>query len=79
MVVQNERYDDWTPTIIQLKKLLLEYPDAVLRYHEREGLRTLRAVNSTAAQGNFLEVLNMALNGMYSPGSPALMLPYRMH
>ncbi len=64
MVVQNERYDDWTPTMITLKKLFIEYPQRVLHYHERPGtVRTPRACNSTAAQGNFLEVLNMALNG----------------
>ena len=64
-MVQNERYDDWTATLIQLKKLMNDYPKKVLRCHEKDGLHVPQAWNSSAAQGNFLEVLNMALNGMY--------------
>ena len=63
VVVQNERYDDWTPTLITLKKLFSEYHQRVVHYHERPGVRVPTGWNSTAAQGNFLEVLNMALNG----------------
>ena len=63
MVVQNERYDDWTPTVILLKKFFIEYPQRILHYHDRHDTNPVRAWNSTAAQGNFLEVLNMALNG----------------
>ena len=65
VVVQNERYDNWTPTIIQLKKLFNEYPESVLKYHHRPDIRVPGSHNSTAAQGNFIEVLNMALNGVY--------------
>jgi len=72
VVVQNEKYEDWTGTIIKLKSLFNEYPDRVLNYHKQR--RHLHddtgapsevpaAHNSTAAQGNLLEVLNMALNG----------------
>ncbi len=64
MVVQNERYEDWTPTVIELKRMFVEYPDRVLKYHNSEGLSVPEASNSSAAQGNFLQVLNMALNGM---------------
>ncbi|KAK2181162.1 hypothetical protein NP493_409g08019, partial [Ridgeia piscesae] len=71
VVVQNEKYEDWTGTIIKLKSLFNEYPDRVLNYHKQR--RHLHddsgapsevpaAHNSTAAQGNLLEVLNMALN-----------------
>ncbi len=66
MVVQNERYEDWTPTVIELKRMFVEYPDRVLKYHNSEGLSVPEASNSSAAQGNFLQVLNMALNGMSS-------------
>ena len=63
VVVQNERYEDWTPTLIELKKIFIEYPDRVLKYHQRESVHVPDAWNSTSAQGNFLQVLNMALNG----------------
>ncbi|XP_074643885.1 GATOR1 complex protein DEPDC5-like [Tubulanus polymorphus] len=60
VVVQNERYDDWSLTLIELKKLFVQYRKKVLQYHE--GVKMPRAWNSTAAQGNFLEVINMSLN-----------------
>lgn len=62
VAVQNERYDDWSSTIILLKKLFNEYQETVLKYHEKSSLNMPRAINSTASQGNFLEVLNMSLN-----------------
>ena len=63
--MQNERYDEWTSTLVQLRKLFTEYHTKVVEYHKRDGIEIPRAVNSTAAQGNFLEVLNMSLNGLY--------------
>ncbi|XP_064646189.1 GATOR1 complex protein DEPDC5-like [Lineus longissimus] len=62
VVVQNERYDEWTSVLIELKKLFVEYPKRVLHFHDSSGHRLPRAWNSTAAQGNFLEVINMSLN-----------------
>ncbi|XP_052798952.1 GATOR complex protein Iml1-like isoform X2 [Mya arenaria] len=62
IVVQNERYDEWTGTIKQLRKNFYEYPKRVLNYHDRPGFKVPKAKNSTAAQGNFLETLNMTLN-----------------
>jgi hypothetical protein len=62
VVVQNERYDDWTNTLIELKRLFNEYHSRILNYHAVEG-KVPTAWNSNAAQGNFLETLNMALNG----------------
>ena len=35
IVYQNERYEDWTPTLIILKRLIKEYRDYVLNYHKR--------------------------------------------
>lgn len=63
VVIQNERYDDWMPVLVQLRKLFMEYQHTVLEYHIRPGVATPKPINSTAAQGNFLEVLNMSLNG----------------
>ncbi|RWS29249.1 DEP domain-containing protein 5-like protein [Leptotrombidium deliense] len=62
VAVQNERLDDWSSTLILLKKLFNEYEKEVLKYHEKENVHIPRAFNSTSSQGNFLEVLNIALN-----------------
>ncbi|XP_066997885.1 GATOR complex protein Iml1 isoform X2 [Anabrus simplex] len=62
VAVQNERYEDWTNTLVQLRRLFTDYQKIVLDYHQRPGVSIPKAVNSTAAQGNFLEVLNMSLN-----------------
>ena len=66
VAVQNERYDDWSSTLVQLRRLFMDYQRLVLEYHKKPGIEIPKAVNSTAAQGNFLEVLNMSLNGMQS-------------
>ncbi|KFM77248.1 DEP domain-containing protein 5, partial [Stegodyphus mimosarum] len=51
VAVQNERYDDWSSTIILLKKLFNQYQDTVLKYHEKAGSEVPKAVNSTSSQG----------------------------
>ncbi|XP_043495454.1 GATOR complex protein Iml1 isoform X3 [Polistes fuscatus] len=62
VAVQNERYEDWSNVLVQLRKLFTDYQKIVLEYHQRPDIIMPKAVNSTAAQGNFLEVLNMSLN-----------------
>ncbi|XP_017789838.1 PREDICTED: DEP domain-containing protein 5 [Habropoda laboriosa] len=62
VVVQNERFEDWSNVLVQLRKLFTDYQKIVLEYHQKPGVIIPKAVNSTAAQGNFLEVLNMSLN-----------------
>ncbi|XP_078053123.1 GATOR complex protein Iml1 isoform X3 [Augochlora pura] len=62
VVVQNERFEDWGNVLVQLRKLFTDYQKIVLEYHQKPGDIIPKAVNSTAAQGNFLEVLNMSLN-----------------
>ncbi len=64
VAVQNERYEDWSSVLVKLKKLFNSYEKDVIHYHEKEGVKVPRAYNSTASQGNFLEVLNMSLNGI---------------
>lgn len=64
VVIQNERYEEWSHTLIQLKRLFTEYQRSILKYHARPNVEVPKASISTAAQGNFLEVLNMALNGL---------------
>lgn len=62
VAIQNERNDDWCTILVQLRRLFTAYQDMVLKYHERPGVTVPPATNSTAAQGNFLEVLNISLN-----------------
>lgn len=62
VAIQNERNDDWSSILVQLRKLFTSYQNIVLHYHERSGNSIPPATNSTAAQGNFLEVLNVSLN-----------------
>ncbi|XP_018575456.1 GATOR complex protein DEPDC5 isoform X3 [Anoplophora glabripennis] len=62
VAVQNERYDDWSGFLVQLRHIFQNYLKVVLEYHSRPDQVIPAATNSTAAQGNFLEVLNMSLN-----------------
>ncbi|XP_025163445.1 GATOR complex protein DEPDC5 isoform X6 [Harpegnathos saltator] len=62
VAVQNERFEDWSNVLVQLRKLFTDYQKIVLEYHQKSGITMPKAINSTAAQGNFLEVLNMSLN-----------------
>ncbi|CAH0554753.1 unnamed protein product [Brassicogethes aeneus] len=62
VAVQNERFDDWSGILVQLRKIFSQYLHTVLEYHSRPDQEIPSATNSTAAQGNFLEVLNMSLN-----------------
>lgn len=62
VAIQNERNDDWSSILVQLRRLFTSYQSTVLRYHEKSGVVVPPAINSTAAQGNFLEVLNISLN-----------------
>ena len=65
MVIKNERYEDWQNTIMKMKRLFINYEDKVLRIKERAANPSIpKATNSSAAQGNYLEVLNMSLNGV---------------
>ena len=63
VAIQNERNDDWSTILVQLRRLFSSYEKTVLKFHEKPGdLKIPAATNSTAAQGNFLEVLNISLN-----------------
>lgn len=63
MAIQNERFDDWMGILVQLRRIFQDYLKIVLEYHAKPGVSIPAALNSSAAQGNFLEVLNMSLNG----------------
>ena len=55
VVVQNEKFDDWFPTLTLLRQTFTDYAKLVVNYHNRPGIRIPTATNSTAAEGNFLE------------------------
>ena len=55
-------FQDWFPTLTMLRQTFVEYSDLIVNYHNRPGLSIPTATLSTAAQGNFLEVLNISLN-----------------
>ena len=63
---QNERFDDWKPTLVMLRKIISDYDRFILTFHhdlcERLGRSPPKSRISTAEKGNFLEVLNMSLN-----------------
>ena len=63
VVYQNERYEDWKPTLLILKRLIKEYRDYILNYHRTQlgvGVNVPESYLSSAAEGNFLETLNLS-------------------
>eukprot|EP00102_Acyrthosiphon_pisum_P010299 XP_008178582.1 PREDICTED: DEP domain-containing protein 5 isoform X2 [Acyrthosiphon pisum] len=70
VVIQNERYEDWAAaSLMLLRRLYYTYKIDILNYHHKvlhdSGVSISsipEAYLSHASQGNFLEVLNMALN-----------------
>ncbi|XP_029971281.1 GATOR complex protein DEPDC5 isoform X3 [Salarias fasciatus] len=59
VVAQNERRDEWTSLLITIKKLFIQYP-VLVRLKEADGFPV--GYNSTAAQGNYLEAINLSFN-----------------
>ncbi|XP_034038608.1 GATOR complex protein DEPDC5 isoform X2 [Thalassophryne amazonica] len=59
VVAQNERRDEWTSLLVTIKKLFIQYP-VLVRLKETDGF--LGGYNSTAAQGNYLEAINLSFN-----------------
>ncbi len=61
VVYQNERYEDWMFSLVKLKRLIKEYRDYILHYHERQQTQPVpKCYLSNAAEGNFLETLNLS-------------------
>lgn len=59
VVAQTERRDEWTSLLVTIKKLFIQYP-VLVRLKEADGFPT--GYNSTAAQGNYLEAINLSFN-----------------
>ncbi|KAG8521220.1 GATOR complex protein DEPDC5 [Galemys pyrenaicus] len=59
VVVQNERRDEWTSLLVTIKKLFIQYP-VLVRLEQAEGFP--QGDNSTSAQGNYLEAINLSFN-----------------
>uniref|UniRef100_A0A8C6YFD3 GATOR1 complex protein DEPDC5 n=1 Tax=Naja naja TaxID=35670 RepID=A0A8C6YFD3_NAJNA len=60
VVVQNERREEWTSLLVTIKKLFIQYP--VLVHLEKAGENFPPGYNSTSAQGNYLEAINLSFN-----------------
>ncbi|XP_054870245.1 GATOR complex protein DEPDC5 isoform X7 [Amphiprion ocellaris] len=59
VVAQNERRDEWMSLLVTIKKLFIQYP-VLVRLKEADGFPV--GFNSTAAQGNYLEAINLSFN-----------------
>ncbi|XP_077776170.1 GATOR1 complex protein DEPDC5 isoform X3 [Podarcis muralis] len=59
VVVQNERREEWTSLLVTIKKLFIQYP-ILVRLEQAEGFPP--GCNSTSAQGNYLEAINLSFN-----------------
>ncbi|XP_077954899.1 GATOR1 complex protein DEPDC5 isoform X9 [Gasterosteus aculeatus] len=59
VVAQNERRDEWTSLLVTIKKLFIQYP-VLVRLKEADGFPV--GYNSTAAEGNYLEAINLSFN-----------------
>ncbi|XP_053500716.1 GATOR complex protein DEPDC5 isoform X2 [Ictalurus furcatus] len=59
VVAQNERRDEWTSLLVTIKKLFIQYP-VLVRLKGADGFPC--GQNSTAAQGNYLEAINLSFN-----------------
>ncbi|XP_062284476.1 GATOR1 complex protein DEPDC5 isoform X2 [Scomber scombrus] len=59
VVAQNERRDEWTSLLITIKKLFIQYP-VLVRLKEADGFPI--GYNSTSAEGNYLEAINLSFN-----------------
>ncbi|XP_069037996.1 GATOR1 complex protein DEPDC5 isoform X3 [Lepisosteus oculatus] len=59
VVAQNERREEWTSLLVTIKKLFIQYP-VLVRLQGTEDFP--RGHNSTAAEGNYLEAINLSFN-----------------
>ncbi|XP_069367186.1 GATOR1 complex protein DEPDC5 isoform X8 [Paralichthys olivaceus] len=59
VVAQNERRDEWTSLLVTIKKLFIQY-SVLVRLKEADDFPV--GYNSTAAQGNYLEAINLSFN-----------------
>ncbi|CAF5133487.1 unnamed protein product, partial [Rotaria sp. Silwood1] len=65
VIYQNERYDDWSPRLAKIKQVLVNYKEDLLTYHKKklpkaEADKMPNGIISCAADGNFLETLNLS-------------------
>jgi hypothetical protein len=68
VIYQNERYDDWLPRLAKIKQVLVNYKEDLVTYHKKQ-LTKADADKmpigriASAADGNFLETLNLSSSG----------------
>ncbi|XP_077579911.1 GATOR1 complex protein DEPDC5 isoform X3 [Stigmatopora nigra] len=59
VIAQNERRDEWGSILVTVKNLFIQYP-VLVRLKEGDGFPS--GYNSTSAQGNYLEAINLSFN-----------------
>lgn len=69
VIYQNERYDDWLPRLAKIKQVLVNYKEDLVTYHKKqlpkhEADKMPKGTISCAADGNFLETLNLSSSGL---------------
>jgi hypothetical protein len=70
VIYQNERYDDWVPRLAKIKQVLVNYEEDIITYHKKqlpkaEADKMPIGTISSAADGNFLQTLNLSSSGLY--------------
>ena len=68
VIYQNERYEDWLPRLAKIKQVLVTYKEDLITYHKRQlpadqADQMPNGTISCAADGNFLETLNLSASG----------------
>ena len=67
VIYQNERYDDWLPRLAKIKQVLVNYQEDLVTYHKKQLPKTDKMPKGTiscAADGNYLETLNLSSSGL---------------
>jgi hypothetical protein len=69
VIYQNERYDDWLPRLAKIKQVLVNYQEDLVSYHKKqlsisEAEKMPKGTISSAADGNYLETLNLSSSGL---------------
>ena len=65
MVALNERQDDWIPVLVTLKQCFNQYPTITGFSSDASKGGKIIGRNSSFLDGNFLEAINLSLNGKF--------------
>lgn len=66
MVALNERQDDWIPVLVTLKQCFNQYPTITGYCGDTSKGGNIIGRNSSSLDGNFLEAINLSMNGKFN-------------